>query len=348
MQALLGGSPIHLHEPFPVPFFGLAKPDYMVGWGYHIDARYARLIARLRGLNFLHLEDGFLRSIGLGVNQSPALSIVIDDIGMYYDARRPSRLELILSGTKRDYPDLPPFSALRRNARQETDDPLEDPNLIDRARRCIDRLVHHRLSKYNDGNYVDLGNRTRPRVLVVDQTAGDRSIRYGLAGAHSFAEMLQCAIDENPDAEVIVKVHPDVMAGKKSGHLLDAGTKDRVRLLAAPANPIGLCEQVDHVYVVTSQFGFEALLAGTPVTCFGAPFYSGWGLTTDKVRVGRRRRKLSVEQVFAAAYMLYAHYQLPDVDDEAVEIEQVCDYLIQHMGSILAHDGTRRHGPGQG
>ncbi len=40
---------------------------------------------------------------------------------------------------------------------------------------------------------------------------------------------------------------------------------------------------------MTSLMGFEALLRGTPVTCTGAPFYAGWGLTEDRGAVPARR-----------------------------------------------------------
>src|SRR5690606_7598479 len=101
------------------------------------------------------------------------------------------------------------------------------------------------------------------------------------------------------------KTHPDVLAGKKRGYL-EAVTGDRVRLWAKPVPPLDLLDAVDHVYTVTSQLGFEALMAGKPVTCFGAPFYAGWGLTDDRVAMPRRGRTRTVEQVFAAAYLRYA------------------------------------------
>lgn len=326
--SLLAGSPVHLHRPFPLPLFRMRRRDFLIGWGYKSDARLARLIAQLRRRPFLHLEDGFLRSIGLGVDDSPALSIVIDDIGMYYDARRPSRLETILNGTHCPFPDLPPFNSLQHLFDNAAADPLNDAALLTRADRCIQYIVKHRLSKYNDAARLDLGPKTRTRVLVVDQTAGDHSIEFGLAEAASFKQMLRCALNDHPDAEIIVKVHPDVLAGKKKGHLLNVGNGDRVRIVAEAANPLELCRQVDHVYVVTSQLGFEALMAGKPVTCFGAPFYSGWGLTHDQVTIARRRKTRSLAQVFAAAYMLYARYQLPGAVAHPVEIEQVCSYIV--------------------
>lgn len=42
------------------------------------------------------LEDGFLRSVGLGINHARPLSLVIDSRGMYYDCSKESDLEHIL------------------------------------------------------------------------------------------------------------------------------------------------------------------------------------------------------------------------------------------------------------
>src|SRR5262249_29085835 len=42
------------------------------------------------------VEDGFLRSVGLGANFMPAASLVIDGSGIYYDPTRPSELETLL------------------------------------------------------------------------------------------------------------------------------------------------------------------------------------------------------------------------------------------------------------
>ncbi|RYH93912.1 MAG: capsular polysaccharide biosynthesis protein, partial [Acetobacteraceae bacterium] len=45
----------------------------------------------------LRVEDGFLRSRGLGAELVPPLSLVTDDLGIYYDPTRPSRLEALIA-----------------------------------------------------------------------------------------------------------------------------------------------------------------------------------------------------------------------------------------------------------
>lgn len=60
---------------------------------------------------------------------------------------------------------------------------------------------------------------------------------------------------------------------------------------------------------MTSLLGFEALLRGLKVTTTGAPFYAGWGLTTDKGRVpARRGRHVNLESLAHAALIDYPRY----------------------------------------
>ncbi len=160
-----------------------------------------------------------------------------------------------------------------------------------RAEALAEAWRKARVSKYNHAREtappID-----GPFVLVVDQTFGDASIAYGMASAPSFARMLEAALDEHPDLPVLLKTHPDVIAGRKRAHFdaLTPGQAARVTLLAANAHPPALLEAAAAVYVVTSQMGFEALLRGRPVRTFGMPFYAGWGLTQDELAAPERRR----------------------------------------------------------
>jgi len=308
----------------------------VLGWGNKNNTAWPREYAASHGLAYLTLEDGFLRSVGLSGPGHPPFSLVIDNIGIYYDATTPSRLENILNGCKDALADLLPASVSPQHA--ASDDLLENKALLARARQCIEKIVRNRLSKYNVSPDITLEPTDRSRVLVVDQTAGDLSIQYGLAGPASFTRMLEAALAEHPAAEILVKIHPDVIAGKKQGHLLAAGKHPRVRVLDMALNPISLIQQVDHVYVVSSQTGFEALLTGKPVTCFGAPFYAGWGLTDDRIELPGRRKTRSVEQLFAAACILYSRYRDPWTG-AGCEIESVIDYLALQRHWFNANAG---------
>ncbi|MBE0465142.1 MAG: capsular polysaccharide biosynthesis protein [Halomonadaceae bacterium] len=263
------------------------KPDAVIGWGLKPTSLAARRYAKRHRLPYIALEDGFLRSLGLGVAGFQAHSVVVDHTGIYYDASRPSDLENWL------------------NTASFTSDEIHH------AERCIKQLSRYRLSKYNHAPDITIDYSPLARVLVVDQTAGDASIEFGGASAESFERMLEAALNDHPDAEILVKIHPDVIAGKKQGHLLNAQNHPRCRLISEDVNPWALFDQVDTVYVVTSQLGFEALLAGKRVHCFGLPFYASWGLTQDQVPCSRRRKQRSLNEVFAAAYLRYTRYANP-------------------------------------
>lgn len=284
LPTLLGASIQQLR-----PWSRSKRVTHIAGWGLKPTTTQARAFAQSKALPYLSLEDGFLRSLGLGINNAPLHSLIVDHSGIYYDATRPSDLE----------------TRILRNR-------LNDGQ-IQRARNGIDLLRRYRLSKYNHAPDVPLTGLQPgvPRVLVVDQTAGDASITYGMATADHFADMMEAAIKQNPEAEILVKVHPDVIAGKKKGHLLEQARHHNCRLITEDINPWALLDTVDHVYVVTSQLGFEALMAGKVVHCFGMPFYAGWGLTQDRQSCERRGQARSLEALFHAAYFDYCRYLNP-------------------------------------
>ncbi len=236
------------------------------------------------------------------VDRDPPLSLVVDDLGIYYDATRPSRLDALVS-------------APRSTAEQE------------RARRLIALWREGRLSKYNHAREapppVD-----GPFVLVVDQTYGDAAIRYGLADERSFARTLEAALAEHPNLPIVLKVHPEVVSGRKRGHFsrLQKGTSDRVILLAKDVHAPSLLEAAHAVYTVTSQVGFEALLWGKPVRCFGMPFYAGWGLTQDELPAPSRRRPVPLENLVHAALVDYPRYLDPETM-ERCEPERLMEWM---------------------
>lgn len=296
--------------PHAIGWPATAGASAVVGWGMKPNTKRARRLAAWRGLPFWQLEDGFVGYIGHPASGATRLSLLVDELGVYYDATRPSRLEQMLQD----------ISWWSRDWQW-------------RAEQLRERLVGQGITKYNC--YAD--NRlpptvaarldaTRPRVLLVDQTRGDQAVRLGLAGEQSFMAMLAAARDENPGAQLIIRTHPDVLLGKKRGYLTGAAGDD-VLLLADSINPFALMAAVDKVYTVTSQLGFEALLAGKPVVCFGAPFYAGWGVTDDRVVVPRRGVERTVPQLLAAAYLRYCRYVDP-VTGERCELEALLDLIV--------------------
>ena len=238
--------------------------DVLLAWGRRPSALWVERLARRWDLPVWHLEDGLLRSVAKG-QKHPPLALLVDAVGVHFDATVPSRMEQLIAA---------PITAAEAG----------------RARALQRLWCEQRLSKVNPP--VEAEAPEEPYVLVVDQSAGDRSIALGLADANCFQRMLQAALADYPDCTVVLKVHPDVISGRARGHF---NARDlahpRVRLSADGGHPARLLERARAVYVVTSQMGFEALLWGRPVYCFGMPFYGGWGLTQDRCEVPLRRRQ---------------------------------------------------------
>lgn len=296
--------------------------DAVIGWGHKPTAAAARAYARTHDLPYIRLEDGFLRSADIS-GKGPPLSLVVDDLGIYYDASCASRLEEWL------------------NTREH--DPLASSELVARGAACRRRIVEAKLSKYNNtvrpppSWLEDVG---RPIVLVVDQTFEDASVVLGSAGAGAFEAMLDAALADHPGATVVVKTHPDVWSGQKRGYF---GKLERssVRCLSDAVDPALLLEVVDQVYTVSSQLGFEALMREVPVTCFGTPFYAGWGLTDDRVSVPRRHRSRSLDELVAAALLLYPRYVHPITRERCS-----ADAMIEHLAlqrSQYARNGAKHY-----
>ncbi len=279
LETLTGLQPVRAYRFAPLP-----RCEAVAGWGHKGTAAYARSIARRRALPYIAFEDGFLRSIRPGRSE-PSSSFVLDRVGIYYDAREPSELECLLQEGQ-----------------------LLGPDERARARSAIDLIRQERISKYNSGPDADLSlGPSRRGVLVVDQTFGDASIEGALADATSFERMLEAAKAENPGARIIAKIHPEVVNGSKRGYLLQAAAQG-VEVFSEPVNPWVLIDRVEKVYTVSSQLGFDAMLGGREVVCFGMPFYAGWGLTDDRARCERRTRKLDLLDLVHAAFFRYCRY----------------------------------------
>lgn len=252
----------------------------------------------------LRLEDGFLRSVGLGADLIRPMSWVIDGRGIYYDATRPSDLEHLLSSMDFD------AAALRR------------------AAALRERIVAQGLTKYNTG----ASRWQRPAgaasvVLVPGQVESDASLAYGAPGIRTNMALLQAVRTAHPHAYIVYKPHPDVVAGLRAQ---GAGEQQALRWcdeVVADAPMGDLLMEVDQVHVLTSLTGFEALLRGKPVTCHGQPFYSGWGLTRDMVPNARRTRRLSLDALVAGALIEHPVY-LSRSGNSLITPEQALDELL--------------------
>ncbi len=245
--------------------------------------------ARASGVPVHRVEDGFIRSLGLGSDLLPPASVIVDGSGIYFDPSGPSDLEHLLQ--------THPFDdALRR-----------------RARLLIDRLVLAGISKYAAGGQAPALGAPAGRlvVLVPGQVADDLSVRLGGGPIQDNLRLLQEVRAARPDAFIVYRPHPDVDAGHRAGAVPDAVALRSADRICRGGAMAPLISAVDEVHTLTSLAGFEALLRGRRVVTYGQPFYAGWGLTVDRSRIPRRSRSICVEELAAATLLLYPRYVDP-------------------------------------
>lgn len=258
-------------------------------WGARLTSAQARAIAGHAPPVF-EIEDGFIRSAGLGADCVPPLSIIVDRLGPHFVPGAPSELEQLLQQG------------------------VFTPDLVDRARQLREAIIAGGLSKYESGGLETLPRPggTRRHVLVPGQVEDDRAVTSGGALASNLELLRRARAEAGPDAYVIYKPHPDVLAGHRRGTIPEtevAGLADRVETNSPMA---ALIAMADELHVNSSLAGFEALMRGKKVTVHGVPFYAGWGLTIDRGPVpARRTARRTLDELVAAALLLYPRYLDP-------------------------------------
>ena len=257
-------------------------------WKSRTPARTLVALER-RTDNLVEVEDGFIRSAGLGADCVPPMSIVVDPLGIYFDPRRPSEIERLLEHE------------------------IFSPALIARAGRLRRRIVAEGLSKYGaDQAAAARPSTDRKIILVPGQVEDDRSVLCGGGAVTNNLELLRRVRRDEPEAYIIYKPHPDVEAGHRIGAIASDQCLALADEIETRRSITSLIDAVDAVHVNTSLAGFDALIRGKPVTAHGAPFYAGWGLTRDLGRVpARRTARRSVDELVAATLLVYPRYLDP-------------------------------------
>ena len=236
------------------------------------------------------VEDGFIRSKGLGAAFNFPYSWVVDETGIYFDASGPSDLENLLNGGFGEHE-------------------------LEEARRLITLLREKRLTKYNlAAKPVALDPalvRGRKVIMVPGQVEADASIQFGSPELKTNLALLQRVRTLEPDACIVFKAHPDLVAGARHGQVLPPGYAEACDLAVTEGNVLDWLDLCDEVHTMTSTVGFEALIRGKPVITYGLPFYAGWGLTTDRLVCDRRKRRLTLEELVCGALIRYPRYLNP-------------------------------------
>nr|WP_283254928.1 capsular polysaccharide biosynthesis protein [Marivita sp. GX14005] len=295
----LAGWQVTLGRPGPQDWVGI--------WGAAPSATRGQAVANRRDAPVLRVEDALLRSLHPGrVAREAPLGLLIDRTGLHFDARGPSDLETLLM-----------------------QDPLDDAAQLAQARVLMARMQTLRLSKYNAYD-TDAALPEPGYVLVIDQAEGDASVTASVPGADMararFAEMLYYAQTEHPGARILIRTHPETQAGKRGGHFSQEQVNGRVSFVEGNPAPADLLEGAIAVYTLSSQMGFEAILAGHRPRVFGTPFYAGWGLTDDEHTLPRRQRNLTRAQLFAGAMIRYPIWYDP-YEDRLCDLGRVMDTL---------------------
>lgn len=243
------------------------------------------------------------------LEQRRAFGFILDDMGYYFDARQPSRLEKILNSSD--------FSISR-------DD-------FDRSQKLIKRIIDEKITKYN--KYVSDNNISwRPQidsVLVIEQKMNDASIIFSDGHIEDFQTMVHDACTSYPDKTIYFKRHPDNILSNNISFL--NLNYDNLIVVPDEVSVTDLLDYCGYIYTVSSQVGFEGLLRKKKVYTYGKPFYSGWGLTVDRNKTERRNKIRTVEELFYVACIKLSVYFNP-LNDEMMSIEDSFDYIKNLKG----------------
>lgn len=235
------------------------------------------------------VEDGFVRSIGLGADCVPPLSITVDSVGVHFDPARESGLERLLNSGG------------------------FDPEQIARAQAIRALILSSGLSKYGvGGEPLSRPGGDRRHVLVTGQVEDDRSVLAARGEVRGNLDLLRRARAAEHDSFIIYRPHPDVDAGHRKGKVSDESALGYADAIDRGTPISSLLDMVDGVHVLSSLAGFEALLRGRDVTAHGVPFYAGWGLTRDfGATPARRKRRLDINVLATGVLLLYPRYLDP-------------------------------------
>ena len=288
------------------------KMKNILVWGKSI--KYDNYISKIQ--TFISVEDGFIRSVGLGGDLISPMSLLFDKKGIHYDPSKRSDLEELLQ--------------TRVVSNEE----------LNRSKELIKLIKYKNISKYNlkikkrvFNNFKQFNKKI---VLVLGQVETDNSIIYGVPDDKidkTNYSLVKQVKKDFPNYFIIYKPHPDLEEGLRSHGSEDHLIEKIADFIAKKSDIQDLFKISDRVAVFTSLGGFEALIRGIEVTTYGFPFYSGWGLTEDKFLIKswakRRTRILSLEELVFISMIDYPYYYSLSSNCHT-EIEEVINELDQH------------------
>lgn len=283
-EYLRGATHLRFCTRLPRSSRAYREVDHLLVWGRQTTIPNELRVAHPH-LNVVTAEDGFISSRGLGLTGSFYYSLLLDRLGVHYDAQAPSQLQQLLNQH--------PLTTADEQLGQE----------------LVAFIREHRLSKCNLTQQALEATAAPPRhrttILAVGQVEGDQALRRSLSPIRSNKALLQAIREQHPQAWIVYRPHPnDVRKGYLRGNRAYLWHQ-HCDQLACDGDISHWIDAVDAVHVISSTAGFEALIRGKPVHTYGTPAYAGWGLTTDWADQPGRERRLNLDQL--AAIML-GHY----------------------------------------
>jgi capsular polysaccharide export protein len=267
-------------------------------------------VCSMLAIELIYVEDGFIRSSGLGIKLNYPASLTFSREGFHYDPKQQSTLETMLLDA------------------EVTDQ--------DRAtgRKLLKTLYESRVSKYNlvGGKSVWPTKKTGKKILVIGQVSDDASMVHGAPGIGGNIGLIQRVFNEetarDPHCSIVYRPHPDVSSGQRNGEVPVSITHAMCDFVSTDSDLTTLIDLADEVHVATSQTGLDALVRGKTVVCHGQPFYAGWGLTVDRNPVNRRTRSRTLEELLFITMIEYPVYFDPWTYEESDVFK-----TIQHIQS---------------
>ena len=176
---------------------GFNESSQLITWASKDQSEIDKIVERY-GVTPWYVEDGFIRSTGLGTDLTAPASLVLDKTGIYYDPSKPSDLETLLQNKIFSKAD------------------------IERAGVLKTSLLENELSKYNLGSKFKKTSlkHTKPGqkvILIPGQVEDDASIKKGCVDINTNTDLIKAVRDKNHDAYLIYKPHPDVVSGNRKG-----------------------------------------------------------------------------------------------------------------------------------
>jgi len=154
--------------------------------------------------------------------------------------------------------------------------------------------------------------------ILIDIQLKEEINKNGLEDIISNKEMVENIFKKNPNSEIYIRIPKE---GIQNNDLIGLNIKElpinNIYIIEREEiNSIKLLKQMDIVFTKTSYLGFEGLLVGCEVICYGLPFYAGWGVTHDlygaESYIFRRYRKnVSIMDLYTAVFLIHNKYFNP-------------------------------------